>query len=396
LEAIDEAIQKCAPQVRPKRQTPTPSPDALIEGLVTLAGKRAGSGVLLIVDELGKFLEHASGHGGDIFFFQQLAEAANRASGRLVVVGILHQAFEQYASRLGAESRDEWAKVQGRFVDIPLIAGVDEVLALTAKAVEAKIPHKQSLQTARAVAQTISANRAIAVPDLADRLDSCWPLHPVTASLLGPVSRRRFGQNERSTFGFLTSAEPGGFKEFLESTEAVAAAYYSPAAYWDYLRINLEPAILSSPDGHRWAQGADSVLKAEARGSNVHSALMKSIALIDLFRNGSGLLATEDLLHTCFRNISREDLGVALRDLAKWSVASFRRHSGSWAIFDGSDFDIDSAVSCSAFQLCRQSSLNVPTTRQGLYAGLLFPWRQLSRSRTCNQICLSRTELRAR
>ena len=68
-------------------------------------------------------------------FFQELAEAASRAQGRLVIVGILHQAFEQYASRLGRETRDEWAKIQGRFTDVPLIAGVDEVVDLLGRAI---------------------------------------------------------------------------------------------------------------------------------------------------------------------------------------------------------------------------------------------------------------------
>jgi len=98
---------------------------------------RPRDGVLLIVDELGKFLEGAATDSGDIYFFQELAEAASRSKGRFVVVGILHQAFEQYATRLGREARDEWAKIQGRFTDIPLIGGVDEVVDLLGRAIVA-------------------------------------------------------------------------------------------------------------------------------------------------------------------------------------------------------------------------------------------------------------------
>ena len=58
-------------------------------------------GVLLVIDELGKFLESAALEGDDVYFFQELAEAASRTNGRLVVVGILHQAFDAYAARLG-------------------------------------------------------------------------------------------------------------------------------------------------------------------------------------------------------------------------------------------------------------------------------------------------------
>src|SRR5258705_497401 len=79
-------------------------------------------GVMLIIDEMGKFLEASATGGDDVYFFQELAEAAARASGRFVVVGILHQSFRQYATRLGLDSRDDWAKVQGRFSDISLVA----------------------------------------------------------------------------------------------------------------------------------------------------------------------------------------------------------------------------------------------------------------------------------
>ena len=39
-------------------------------------------------------------------------------TGGLVVVGILHQSFGQYAARLGVDTRDDWAKIQGRYSDI--------------------------------------------------------------------------------------------------------------------------------------------------------------------------------------------------------------------------------------------------------------------------------------
>ena len=57
-------------------------------------------GVVLFIDEMGKFLEAAVRNGTDIYVFQQLAEAASRSKGRLLVIGILHQSFEEYTHRL--------------------------------------------------------------------------------------------------------------------------------------------------------------------------------------------------------------------------------------------------------------------------------------------------------
>ena len=97
---------------------------------------RAGGGLIVFIDEMGKFLESAAYDGSDIYFFQQLAEIASRSNNRLIVVGILHQAFEEYAHRLSRESRDEWAKIQGRFVDLAVNAGGDEQIELLSRAIE--------------------------------------------------------------------------------------------------------------------------------------------------------------------------------------------------------------------------------------------------------------------
>ena len=59
---------------------------------------------------MGKFLEAAAQDGTDIYIFQQLAEAASRSHGRLLIIGVLHQAFEEYANRLSRQMRDEWGK----------------------------------------------------------------------------------------------------------------------------------------------------------------------------------------------------------------------------------------------------------------------------------------------
>ena len=226
--AISAALVKARrAKLRPGRRK---SP---IQELVAEADARPKQGVLLIIDELGKFLENAAQSGDDVHFYQELAEAASRCEGKLIVVGILHQAFEAYASRLGREVQEEWAKVQGRFIDIPLVAGSDEVVELMARAilVDAELDRHPAKALAAHVARSIRKRRSGAPANLEDALYRCWPLHPVTAALLGPVSRRKFGQNERSIFGFLTSREPLGFTEFLESAQLLGVRCIRPPSF---------------------------------------------------------------------------------------------------------------------------------------------------------------------
>lgn len=320
------------------------APSLVVNDLISLAEGGRFDGVLLLVDEMGKFLEAAAAGGEDIHFFQDLAEKAGRAKGRLVVVGLLHQSFRQYASRLGIEAREEWAKIQGRYGDISFVATGDEVVQLIGNAIECAAPHPQSAATSRVIAAAIATRRPSVGESMAELLDKCWPLHPVTASLLGPASRRQFGQNERSVFGFLSSLEPHGFQDFLQTWNGKSV--YGPDRYWDYLRANLEQAILASPDGHRWAQAVEAVERAEAKGADeIELALAKILALIDIFRGTSGLMATDEVLHTTIAAVPEAKVATALEKLSHWRVAVYRKHIPSWTVFEGSDFDIDQAVS---------------------------------------------------
>ena len=184
-----------------------------LEGIAAL-NPRVGGGLAVFIDEMGKFLEASAHDGSDIHLFQQLAERAARSRGRLLVVGILHQAFEEYAHRLSRQMRDEWSKIQGRFVDLGVNTAGEEQIDLLGRAIESDHPAKPPGSLAKGAAQLIHGKRS---PHLAEMLEDCWPLHPVAACLLGPLSRRRFGQNQRSIFGFLNSAEPQGFQDFLRN-----------------------------------------------------------------------------------------------------------------------------------------------------------------------------------
>jgi hypothetical protein len=330
----------------------------VIADLVALAEKNK-QGLLLIIDELGKFLEHlATDSNEDIYFFQQLAEAASRAKGKLVVVGILHQPFEAYASGLGRQTRDDWAKIQGRYIDIPLVAATDEIIELIGQSIRVseKIDLRPFETVCSTIAESMKKRRPAAPPNLVKSLLACWPLHPVTASLLGPMSRRKFGQNERSIFGFLASREPLGFSEFLQSQSALGDSLYRPEHLWDYLRSNAEPAILASPDGHRWAQSVDSVERAEAKGTALHIAIAKSVALIEMFRSGAGVAADFETVLSSIKNATSKDVERALANLLDWKILIERKHLNAYGVFAGSDFDIEGAINTARNEISAFSS----------------------------------------
>ncbi|MBT3039173.1 MAG: ATP-binding protein [Candidatus Thiodiazotropha sp. (ex Codakia orbicularis)] len=317
----------------------------VVNGLMDVATSKPKThgGLILFIDEMGKFLEAAAQDGSDVYIFQQLAEAASRSNGRFLFIGVLHQAFDEYAHRLSHELRDEWAKIQGRFVDLPVNTIGEEQIDLISRAIESGRVQPKSKDQSKAVAKLVRRDRLQDAERLAGMLKQCWPLHPVVACLLGPISRRRFGQNQRSIFGFLNSSESNGFQDYLHT--ASESDLYTPAKLWDYLRANLEPSILASPDGHRWALAAEALERCEALGGDGFLVdLLKTIAVVDLFKDRSGLVASFDLLKTCFPATTQKELKAALATLEKWSLTIFKKFQEAHAIFAGSDFNIDQAV----------------------------------------------------
>ncbi len=321
------------------------SDKAVITELIHLSNRhpRSEGGVILFIDEMGKFLEAATLQGGDVYLFQLLAEAASQSQRRFIFIGILHQSFEEYANRLSREIRDEWSKIQGRFIDLAVNAVGEEQIEMIGRAIMNSHSSLRPSRISKSVAQEIQRNRPGASRELSEMLESCWPLHPIVACLLGPISRRRFGQNQRSIFGFLNSPEPYGFQEFLRNHRA--KTLFEPDRLWDYLNINLEPSILASPDGHRWAMASEAINRCESfGGDDLPLKLLKSIVLIDMFRDRSGLMPTKKILKTCIKGHTESKVGAALKQLETWSVITFRKFTDSYGIYAGSDFDIDQTV----------------------------------------------------
>jgi hypothetical protein len=63
--------------------------------------------------------------------------------------------------------------------------------------------------------------------------------------------------------------------------------------------------------------------------------LAKTIALIDLFRNGTGIVAEPDTIQASVADVDVQLIDRALDDLEAWSIIIFRKHLDAWAIYAG-------------------------------------------------------------
>lgn len=321
--------------------------DSVISKLLLISKEslKTTGGLILVIDEMGKFLENAAFTDGDVYFFQLLAEAASRSNGRLIVIGILHQSFAEYANRLARESRDEWAKIQGRFVDISVNVSGEEQIELISRAIQNKSIPESIKETANVVATLIRATRPALSKSIATTLAKSWPLNPVTTVLLGPLSRRSYGQNQRSIFSFLGSSEGLGFQDFLSKTKENAQTTFLPENLWDYLIFNLESSIAVSSDSHHFSSAKDALSRINnSTDHSIEDSIIKTIAILELNQQQTGLGAGIDALCCSLPHLTRKEISHAIDNLITKSVIVFKKFREVYTLFEGSDFDIEDAL----------------------------------------------------
>ena len=354
-------------RIRAARESPAFPESSLLElidGLQVALEQSGAGGLLLLVDELGKFLEYeARQGGGGVFLLQQLAERAFRGGpSNLVLLVFLHQGFDLYARGLGESLKNDWAKVQGRFQNVPFVEPPEQTLRLVAAAFDNALTDAQDRQVrqrAKGFAKALSATNALpstlTVGEAADLFAHCYPIHPI-ALLILPDLCHRFAQNERTLFSYLTSREPHGFRDAIASLKQVGE-WLHPASIYDYFVRN-QPAVLSDPLTHRrWVEVVTAVERADpidatdhaAFGQPADSALAKAIGLLNLVSRAGGLRASEPVLSLLFPR------GPALRTtierLRHASVIQYRKFSDEYRVWQGTDFDIDERTAIEADKL---------------------------------------------
>ncbi len=367
-EALAKALRRLsprgrAPQVVAKLESLVASQDPSGTAVVGLFeesndylrrfGDEAG-GLLLVIDELGKFLEYGASHPdhGDVYVLQELAEAASRSSRPFFVLTILHQAIDRYAEHMSPSRRSEWAKVHGRFEDIPFEEPTEQMLRLVAQAIRQDGPAK-AMEPFRKSASTMAAACSAAVPrvgslersGLEECLVASYPLHPLTALTVGPLFRQ-LAQNERSLFAFLSSTEPYGFQEFLRSQplggEDIPA--YRLDQLYDYVVTAFGSSLFAHHRGKVWAE-VEAALERLRDGDELQLRIAKSIGLLQAVGPSGVLTSSHELLRLAFADqAAPASVDAALDQLTRRSAAIFRRHLGSFALWEGSDIDLEARL----------------------------------------------------
>jgi len=310
-------------------------------------------GLLVVIDEAGKFLEYAAIHPEqtDIHVLQELAEHAVRSEeSPLFLVTVLHQAFDEYAHRLSAIQRDEWQKIQGRFVDIAFGDGPEETVHLIAQAVEqhdnlgVEDMLHSTLLTNMDGCRTNGVFPAITTAtEFQDILRCTYPIHPLTLRLL-PYVFRRFGQSERSLFSFLSSDEPYGFQEFLQ--QEVLSHNSVPLLridlLYDYVVSSLHSVLYAHATAKMWSEAEEALFRLRNRDL-LQSRVIKTIALLQILGEQTRILPTREILRFSLveEGISQSDVDTAIAALQTQTLITYRQFRKAYRLYEGSDIDVD-------------------------------------------------------
>lgn len=331
----------------------------LVETILQTAesAKKAGfGGVLVILDEMGKFLEYAADNDLDLFLLQQLAEASARSEVPLVFVTILHTGFADYLPVADDLRRVEWQKVQGRFRDVPFHLPAEQLLMLVGHSIIKRWPEDHEHHWRETVDSTLGHETVFG--EAARRLNlrevfyACYPFHPVAALLLWPLFRSKLAQNERSLFAFLTSFEPLGFREFLQeevSTDAVRL--FDVARLYDYVSSALGIAAFRGEQARRWSLVEHALGRVGTDAPEGAADLVKIVGLLGMYGNAVGIRASTDTLQL----LGGAQTEIALAYLENRSVLLYRRHADAYGLWEGSDIDLEAAFAEAAHQATRGS-----------------------------------------
>jgi hypothetical protein len=336
------------PDIDPQRVA-----DLFQETSLLVSQRTAFRGLALIIDELGQFLDYAARqrHASDLFVLQTLAETVARSSTTIdLIVTILHQAFDRYAGSASATRREEWAKVQGRYIELPFQEPPSQLIRMAGRALcpSSGDPFAHiRYRWAETVADE-SWNLGLCPADIERRdwhdiVAQAYPLHP-TVLLALPHLMRQLAQNERSLFAFLTSHEPWSVPDFLTSVAAdqqgAIPVYRLPHVY-AYVSTNLGAGLFARARGQRWAEIAEARTLLSDR-DQVLTDVLTTIGVLNALGQHRSLRASRSIISFALTDqTAHESIERALAELEARKHITYRLHRDSFVLWEGSDLDID-------------------------------------------------------
>jgi hypothetical protein len=319
----------------------------LLDSVSSYVARRGSSGVLLVLDELGKFLEYASLHQEreDVYILQRLAEAAARSGDHpLVVVGLLHQGFHAYAERLPSTARLEWEKVAGRYEEITFDQPLAHVAELASGALNIDVRRMPKDVAAAAPVVRLATSSTGWYGGSADYPAplELYPIHPTVLPVLVRFFAR-FGQHERSLFSFLLSSEPFGLQAFADRTPT-PNNWYRLSDFYDYVRAVFGHRLAGASYSSQWLRMAGTLdLAAAGDLQALELQVLKAVALLNVL-DAEHLIATDVVLAAALLDSSSpRAILKAVASLKRRGLLFDRGAAGGYCLWPSTSVNLESA-----------------------------------------------------
>ena len=307
----------------------------------------SGKGLIILVDEFGKFLEYAAKTNPDfeLYFIQQLAEYVNDTSRNIILVTTLHQDFSAYGLELSKVQRQEWDKVKGRLKEIAFNEPVEQLLFLASEKLKDKKVDTPKLSNK--LFESIVEARVFPLRDYLNEemAEKLAPFDILSASVL-TLALQRYGQNERSLFSFIESSDHLGINEFSPSK---GDPFYHLEKVYDYLIHNFYSFLTTkhNPNYSKWDAIKIAMEKVEGLLDDEIVAakkLIKTIGLLNIFAPASARIDQDFLVNYGEISLGIKNSASLIEELTSKQIIRFVKHNLKYILFEGTDLDIDLAI----------------------------------------------------
>jgi hypothetical protein len=295
--------------------------------------------VAVIWDEFGRHLEGIvnEGRSRDLDAVQRLAEWTDRArqpSASLTL--LLHQNLLAYATVLNQTSRNEWRKIEGRFQQVRFVEDSQELYELAATVIAERRPQglvpPGEAALRRVATGAMEAGWFDGMADEERVVALLARAYPVSAAALHvlPHLVARIGQNERSLFSFIGSAD-------LSRAVGMEEVYQ---AFSDTMRAD----VGIGGSHRRWVEAET----ARSRASDdVEREALAAACLLQMGVDGERRKLTQGALQTAVASKNGASLRKAtpaIEALISRKLLVHRKLNDDVSIWHGADVDLNARV----------------------------------------------------
>lgn len=247
------------------------------------------SGIFVVYDEFGKFLEGSVNNSSamDIKLIQDFAEKCNRSgSSQLHMLLISHKSIDNYIGRLSKNKVDAWKAVSNRFKSISINnddAEIYDMVATVLNRDESKFDqfvnqYSNQFNYLKKLIEKEHSFEVIRKENIEELALTCYPLHPYSLLMLPKISEL-VAQNERTIFTFLSSTEKYSVSYFLRTCN-LEFPIIEPDYIYDYFEKLFKGEPYGSDIKKQWQITTSALSKLKEYDNELSEKIVKTLALI--------------------------------------------------------------------------------------------------------------------